>query len=659
MSIAINSNPERDQYQAAGGQTVFNFSFPIFSETYIKVYQRAYADMPNDYDDILTLGVDYTVTGVGEEAGGFITLTAPAVANDIITLVGEEPIDRLSVFTDYNPFTVALNQQLNEQTVMQQQTFTYWDQVTPRYYFSTLVSDAVRPLKRFLPMLPDGHVWVGRGEIGDNPDDITTAPFTGGGGGDDCCRAVIVQPPGGPVLSLGNWVRINVQGVDAVPGAYVPALATNAHLGERVGVVVEIGASGDEYTIQQSGRIADTSLLFPLLNTGSPYYLDTVTPGNMVIDDVGGDGEDSLPCFIPDSPTSGWVMPYRGVLVNGPAIGASGGGGGGDSNIHTVDQAGNTFDEGDWVYVTGDTTYSLTDPTTMDGAQGVGVVISPGDPLFTIQFGGWNLGAVTEAVDDIGDPIPIVSSTVYYLSSMVPGAITPTVPLGIFNKPAFISESDTDQSGWILPQRPLPAAVVNPQSSPWVFLGRLNDANNFSSANILQDNFGNTYQSYKIIVASASLMGAHGINGTGAGNVGIGFQLYIAGAWVTAVNKYASILSGVQAESSVNTPTWWGHASLDGVASETSYMVILPKTSTDIGLASGEALLDNNDGTTVLTFNMLAVDYATATPHQIDYTSVGTATCSDAGDLTGLRIYIDNGTLTPGSEWEILVYGIP
>src|SRR5215208_4872842 len=129
MSIAINSNFERDQYQAAAAQTVFNFSFPIFSETYIKVYRRLFAQQSNDADDLLILGTDYTVTGVNEEAGGFITLVVPCVANEIITLVGEEPIERESVFQDSNPFTIALNQQLNEQTVMQQQTYTYWNHV--------------------------------------------------------------------------------------------------------------------------------------------------------------------------------------------------------------------------------------------------------------------------------------------------------------------------------------------------------------------------------------------------------------------------------------------------------------------------------------------------------------------------------------------------
>lgn len=649
MSIAINSNPERDQYQAAGGQTVFNFSFPIFDETYIKVYQRAASAAPNDANDILTLGVDYTVTGVGEEAGGFITLTVGATANDIVTLVGEEPIDRESVFTDYNPFTVALNQQLNEQTVMAQQTYTYWNDVTPRYYFSELVSENVRPLKRFLPMLPDGHVWVGRGEIGDTPDDITTALFTGGGGGSDCCTADIVQPPGGPTLSLGDWVRINVQGVDAVPGAYVPALATNAHLGERIGVVVEISATPDHYTIQQSGYIADTSALFPALQTGSPYYLDTVTPGNMVLDDVVLNGQASVPCFIPDSPTSGWIVPYRGILVNGPSN-TGGGSGGGDTNTHTIDQPGNTFVEGDWVYVSGDTTYSLTDATTMPTSQSVGVVITPGDPLFTIQFAGWNNGAVTSAVDSVGAPQAIVSSTVYYLSSVVPGAITDTVPNDVFSKPVFISESSTDQTGWILPQRPLDAEEAIPGASPLVFLGRLDTNNSFSDPNILVDANGNTYNGYQLFIQNASLP-AGGINASGAGLISIGLQLYIGGYITTGYNCYTSGISSVELS---NVGVAYSYVKNDALAES---LYIIGEVSDFMSLSEGTLFLSNNSGSHLLTFTCWGQDINAAP--SVGYTTTGTSGDTTPGVATGLRVWVGNGgTLDVLSGGYISVYGI-
>lgn len=189
MSIAINDNPQRDQITAAGAQTVFTYSFPISDEEFITVYQRGANETPNDPAQVLALGADYSVQGVGQEAGGTITLNVGATAGDIITLVGTEPIDRMSVFDDLNPLTVALNQQLNDLTIMVNQVFTYWNSITPHYNYDELISaplddfnDGVRPFKRILPMLPNGHVWVGRGEIGQVPDDIITAPFGTGNG---------------------------------------------------------------------------------------------------------------------------------------------------------------------------------------------------------------------------------------------------------------------------------------------------------------------------------------------------------------------------------------------------------------------------------------------------------------------------------------------
>lgn len=656
MSIAINSNFERNQVTATfTGQTTFSYTFPIFSDTYLTVYQYSAGQMPDDPTQILTLGVDYSVTGVGEETGGTIILTVGATTGDIITIVGTQPIDRESVFQDLNPFTVALNQQLNQMTVMLQQVYTYWANITPHYNFDELVSAAthntagVRPYKLILPMLPDGHVWVGRGEIGDVPDDITTALFTGGGGGGDCCTATITQVPGGPTLSLGNWVRINVQGIDAPAGAYVPALATNAHLGERVGVVIEV-LTGNKYKIQQSGYITDTTGIFPALQTGSPYFLDTNTPGNMVLDDVFLNGQDSVPCFIPDSPSSGWVVPYRGILVNGNA-GGSGSGSGGDSNIHSVIQDGNTFEEGNWVYVSGDTTYALADASSLPTSQCVGVVIMPGDPVFTIQFAGWNNGSVTSAVDSVGAPVPITSSTVYYLSSVVPGAITDSVPDGVISKPLFISESETGESGWILPQRPLEENDIQPGSSPLVFLGRLDTNNSFSDPNILVDQDGNTYNGYQLFVQNAALP-AGGINGSGGGLITIGLQLYISGFIADAYNCY---ISGISSVSGSNAGTSYISVKNDGMAES---MYIMGELSTDISLSEATMFLSNNSGSHLLTFTGWGQD-VTAVP-TVGYTTTGTCGNITAGIATGLRVWVGGGgTLDILSGGYISVYGIP
>jgi hypothetical protein len=472
MSIAINSNPERDQYQAAAGQTVFNYSFPIFDETYIKVYQRAFDATPNDADDILTLGVDYTVTGVGEEAGGFITLNVAAAEDDIITLVGEEPIERESVFTDYNPFTVALNQQLNEQTVMQQQTYTYWDQVTPRYYFSELVSDQVRPLKRFLPMLNDGYIWIGRGDFGDNPDDIyavaigdfdalgilsadyvlgtanpalpNAQPLGGLGTGylynnDDGTTGVlsvigapevdtaidtVTQPGHG--LAAQKWVY------PTAGGLYAYARADDAVTANEVGVIIEI-VDANTFKVQQSGKLDD---LFAGLTVGGLYYLSATSAGDMTLVEPTDPGHYSKPVFQATTATDGWVLSHRKLSAS-------------DSDnpvVTTYTQAGHGFAE--WDLIRKDiptSTWMLADGSSAPNAECQGMVVGvPDADHFILQMIGKTPDSMPACPWASLGGGNFTDGEVYFLDPANPGEGTPTEPTvaGYVSKPVFVANGN-------------------------------------------------------------------------------------------------------------------------------------------------------------------------------------------------------------------------
>ena len=535
-SIAINSNFERDQYTAVAGQTQFTYSFPIFSEDFITVYKRPGTSPPDDNIDILNLGTDYSVSGVGAAEGGFITLVVPAAAGDIVTVVGTEPIERESVFQDLNPFTVALNQQLNEETVMIQQSYTYWNHCTPRYNFSELVSDEVRPQKRILPMLPNGHVWIGRGTIGNVPDDIVTAffgsagtgnvtasgpgmrpsiavwtgtdfiltdsnitiigdmiapsvgagevggftntwdafhwpahntanrpgtanngdvyydtdfmqffgyengiwvPFLTGTGDNSVVVTTITQPLHG--LVVGNYVRINTSGL------YVKALADSAQNAELAGLVIAV-QDVNTFTLQTVGKVF--AGVFTGLSLGGVYFLSDTTPGLMTLVEPTAAGYVSLPVFIAETATTGWLRHSRGVIRSGVPLPPPDG-----INPHVVTQPGHPFVVGDWLRVVSEGTYTKAIANSLDNSQAVGVVIAFTVNTFTLQQSGFNTGAVT--VDDQGAPIQV--ATAYYLSSTVSGRLTDTAPIivGEVTKPLYIQETAPTDGGWILDQRPL------------------------------------------------------------------------------------------------------------------------------------------------------------------------------------------------------------
>jgi len=629
MSIAINSNFERDQLVASfTGQTQFFYSFPIYADTFLTVYQRGATQVPDDPTQILTLGVDYTVSGSGAEAGGFITLNVGATIGDIITIVGAQPIQRESVFQDLNPFTVALNQQLNQMTIMIQQIYTYWANLSPHYNFDELVSApqgfdiGVRPFKLILPMLPDGHVWVGRGSLGTIPDDITTqsigsaglgnvvaahpgmrpsiavwtgtdfiltdsnlfivgdlitpatgtppnsvtgfsdlwgafhwpahttgnrpiapnngdtyydttlnqffgyqngvwVPFGTGNTGNNTQVKTIIQAN---AFSPGQWVRI-----DSTSFLYVLAQGDTPQDAETWWMVT--AATATQFTVQGGVSWIDLGALAPApvalfpLQIGVPYYISDVTPGLMTTTIPTIAGEVNKPLFIPDSTTTGWIISARGFII-GTSSSGGGGGGGTDNSIVVVNQPGNTFGLGDVIYATtvANVYAKAISSGTFAQADRVGVVTIPGNPIFTYQTEGNNVGAILS--DYLGAPInPGVR---YWLSPITAGKVTAIKPtaVGQYTVPVYIPYAAG--AGIITPQRPL---IVSPAAGP----GGMNLITSINIANqpnvYLSNIFDGTYQD--IMIVGENIIMRNTTVGSGNLNMyygqGVAVQLEISG----------------------------------------------------------------------------------------------------------------------------------
>lgn len=305
-----------------------------------------------------------------------------------------------------------------------------------------------------------------QGNVAD-PVGLTNGVNTIGQGGDDSSGGVIItidQDTTG--LFASRWVRF-----DNATQLYVDALANTPENAEVVGVVLEV-LSGSQFKLQQSGYIQSGTAGFSGFSTDGVYFLSDVAQGQQTLNVPTENGHIRLPLFVADSTDSGWICNLKSGMVIGSPGAITGGGStpGEDSSIHQVSQPGNGFGVGDWVRVSGNSVYSLASGATFADSQGVGVVIDDGDPLFTIQFSGFNENSIIGAVDALGAPIPLVSATVYYLSDVVPGKITPVKPTDTLTsvKPCFISESSTMLTGYILPQQPL--ENVAGEDSPSVIL---------------------------------------------------------------------------------------------------------------------------------------------------------------------------------------------
>ena len=90
-TVDITANDARIQYTASAAQTAFAYDFIIFDQADIVVVKDG---------SILTLGADddYTVSGVGAEAGGTVTLTTGATSGDKVTLYRDSTISRGSQY---------------------------------------------------------------------------------------------------------------------------------------------------------------------------------------------------------------------------------------------------------------------------------------------------------------------------------------------------------------------------------------------------------------------------------------------------------------------------------------------------------------------------------------------------------------------------------
>ena len=101
--MAVNDNATQNRYTATAGQTVFSYTFEVADQAHIRVLQGN----GSDTDTLLTLTTHYSVTGVGNDAGGTIVLVTGATEGDKITIEADPPVSRATRWATNSDFDVA------------------------------------------------------------------------------------------------------------------------------------------------------------------------------------------------------------------------------------------------------------------------------------------------------------------------------------------------------------------------------------------------------------------------------------------------------------------------------------------------------------------------------------------------------------------------
>lgn len=115
----LASEVHKDIYTCDSVTTVFPYTFKILDESHIKVIKYTIAD---GTISILTLNVDYTVSDVGVDAGGNITLLIAAPSSDYkLIFLRDIPLKQEADYVEHDDFPAESHEAaLDKLTMMMQ-----------------------------------------------------------------------------------------------------------------------------------------------------------------------------------------------------------------------------------------------------------------------------------------------------------------------------------------------------------------------------------------------------------------------------------------------------------------------------------------------------------------------------------------------------------
>lgn len=113
--MTITSSNNRDQYTGNGANTAFTYTFKIFDEDDIQVYAG---------DTLQTITTHYTVSGVGNPAGGTVTFLVAPANGVVVTLVLDEPFTQEIDYVDGDDFPASAHEEGLDRSVSRDLTLS-------------------------------------------------------------------------------------------------------------------------------------------------------------------------------------------------------------------------------------------------------------------------------------------------------------------------------------------------------------------------------------------------------------------------------------------------------------------------------------------------------------------------------------------------------
>lgn len=148
-TLKVNNKLRRVQYTAGVAATNFVYDWEIFADGDLDVYKD---------EVLLTLTIDYTVTGANTEGGGDVVLVVPTVGGEQIVILGDLAIDQTTDYTFNANFTgETIQTQFNRLTMIDQELDTIQKELGLLYNpFNTLRAGSA---DNTIPQLGAGQFW--------------------------------------------------------------------------------------------------------------------------------------------------------------------------------------------------------------------------------------------------------------------------------------------------------------------------------------------------------------------------------------------------------------------------------------------------------------------------------------------------------------------
>jgi hypothetical protein len=263
---------------------------------------------------------------------------------------------------------------------------------------------------------------------------------------DNVIVQVITQTGHGFIV--GNWLRTARFSEPSQP--YALANSTALATSYVVGVVIQV-IDANHFILQSNGYLTGSVVSGA---SGIVQFLDPANPGLLTPVAPTAVGYVVVPCYSPDTSSSGWIIPFRPILITNNNV----------NNTQIISQTGHGFVAGQWVKNVSTTgspkTYALAQATTLVNAYlTVGMVTFVIDAnTFVLQQDGY---VVFDPSQLPTTPFPVVGGE-YFLSPTSPGAQQTAEPANpLPSRPTFqctLAVAATSCEGWILPQKPTVAS---------------------------------------------------------------------------------------------------------------------------------------------------------------------------------------------------------